>query len=169
MKVILIETIPLFVKLELITFSGSHKRFLYILFILNQNLEVNKKWNYTTKITPSYVCMRTRILQRNRNENNDDNTDSSRDCNRQRRCMEADTKSINEFPSIRYGAAYVLGVYYLRIGSTKSNDRRRNRETRNFVSAPLARDEEWLPACLGKSWNEFRGAALPPDSGGGSK
>lgn len=76
--------------------------------------------------------------------------------------MEADTKSISEFPSIRNGAAYVLGVYYLRIGSAKSNDRRRNRETRNFVSAPLARDEEWLPACLGvKAGNEFRGAALP--------
>lgn len=76
--------------------------------------------------------------------------------------MEADTKSINEFPSIRNSAAYVLRVYYLRIGSAKSNDRRRNRGTRNFVSAPLARNEEWFLPCPGvKAGNEFRGAASP--------
>lgn len=58
--------------------------------------------------------------------------------------------------------AYVLRVYYLRIGSAKSNDRRRNRGTWNFVSAPPARDEEWFPACPGvKAGNEFRGAASP--------
>jgi len=68
--------------------------------------------------------------------------------------MEADTKSINEFPSIRDDAAYVLGVYYLRIGSAKSNDRRRNRGI--SFRRPLVRDEEWLPACPGvKAENEF--------------